>query len=168
MWIWSVGLIKSFSFKGCVWPWNKKIKCTSPGFIPYVSHFTPYPFILESWGYFSLSRWQQPIKKIVCPSVHQYWVAAAWLWIFETDNENTMIRYRCLQSEVSCFDDCNNNSHNTIKHTNRDNNIHRLRQGMTFVVYMNGAGCRVAHKHIYGPKLTSWEYLKNVIGIWIG
>lgn len=88
--------------------------------------------------------------------LHQYWIAAAGvLKMTMTIMWSSMF----LQSKVSCFNDCNNYSQNKITHTNRDNNIHQLRQGMTFVVYtkelvvwqpsLGQANiCTSMHKHI--------------------
>ena len=76
-----------------------------------------------------------------------------------------MILY-ILQSKVSGFHHCNNNSQNKITHTNRNNNIHRLRQGMTFVVYTEElVGWRSTHMHAdiytstHGRRPYSWDYL---------
>lgn len=65
---------------------------------------------------------------------HQHWLSIAQYDFLKTDNDNNMILY-FLQSKVRCFYDCNNNSQNKITHTNRNNNMQRLRQGVTFVVY---------------------------------
>lgn len=92
-----------------------------------------------------------------------------------SDNDNDVILY-FLQSKVSCFYNCNNNSQNKITHTNRNNNMHRLRQGMTFVVYTKElvvwqstlvhTNIRTSvHKHIYGRTLILLRVSENLIGI---
>lgn len=73
-----------------------------------------------------------------------------------------------IQSKVSSFYHRNNNSQNKITLTNRDNNIHRVRQGMTFVVYTEELVVwqpTLGNANIYGHTLTSWEYLEKIIGI---
>lgn len=89
------------------------------------------------------------------------------------DNDNNVIFY-LLQSKVSCFYNCNNNSQNKITHTNRKNNMQRLRRGMTFVVYRR-AGSLTIHAHACEHTLkhsgvnmdthSPLERLKNLIGI---
>lgn len=46
------------------------------------------------------------------------------------------VMWYSLLSKICCVVDCNSNSQNKIIHTNHNNNMHRLRQGMTFAVYM--------------------------------